>query len=250
MLVPLGYGPRDKFLARAQANEDGQRETAIQLPRMSFQMTGLAYDPTRKQSSILKYSAPGSNISGTRTFQYSPVPYNIGFTLSIMVKNVEDGTFIVEQILPYFTPAWTATLNLNPDLGQKFAVPVTIDDISQEDTYEGSFENRRAIIWTLRFTMQAWFFGPSIQGGKVIQQVDANFRVPPIGMSITDAINLSSDAQVAMSTTPGLSSSNTAVDWYGAVDSVQRPETVPSNTVKSTDPFGFMVDFIRDIDDE
>ena len=46
--VPLAYGPMQKFLARIQQQPDLDRETAITLPRLSFEMQGLQYDPTRK----------------------------------------------------------------------------------------------------------------------------------------------------------------------------------------------------------
>ena len=178
--VPLNYGPRDKFLARLDGNTDLNRKIAIQLPRMTYEMTGLYYDAPRRMP-IMNYisvaDAPRDKVS-----QYSPVPYNINFTLSILVKNVMDGTYIVEQILPYFGPTWQATLNLNPDLNLTYDVPITLDSVTQEDTYEGSFTERRAIIWTLNFTMKGWLFGPtsSTESG-IIRDININFNTNKFG---------------------------------------------------------------------
>jgi hypothetical protein len=178
--VPLNYGPRDKFLARLDGNPDLNRKIAIQLPRMTYEMTGLYYDPSRRMSVINKVSvaeAPNNKVS-----QYTPVPYNIDFTLSILVKNVMDGTYIVEQILPYFGPTWQATLNLNPDLNLTYDVPITLDSVTQEDTYEGGFTERRAIIWTLNFTMKGWLFGPtSSTDSGIIRDINVNFNTNNFG---------------------------------------------------------------------
>lgn len=203
MKVPLNYGPREKYLARLEGNRDGVREIAIQLPRMSFEMTGLYYDPSRKLNALNRIAAPLPGMSGETQWQYQPVPYNIDFTLSIMTKNVEDGTYIVEQILPYFNPVWTATLNINPELNQRYDVPITLDNITNEDTYEGNFENRRAIIWTLTFTMKAYFFGPTFSSiGQIIRDIDINFRTPPIGVSIDTANTTNTDTLINYNIVP------------------------------------------------
>lgn len=182
--VPLNYGPRDKFLARLEGNPDLNRQIAIQLPRMTFEMTGLYYDATRKLPTLNRISGQSQANPLARASQYAPVPYNIDFTLSILVKNVMDGTYIVEQILPYFAPMWQATLNLNPDLNGKYDVPITLDNVTQEDTYEGAFTERRAIIWTLNFTMKGWLFGPtSSTTSGIIRNIDINFIPGQFGES-------------------------------------------------------------------
>lgn len=205
--VPLNYGPRDKFLARLEGDPNLNRPIALQLPRMSFEMVGLYYDSTRKFSTINRIQSANTTNPNSANYQYSPVPYNIEFELSIMVKNAEDGTYIVEQILPYFTPEWTATLNINPDLQLKYDVPLILESINQQDTYEGNFAQRRAIIWTLRFTMKGYLFGPtksSGSGSKLIKEVDVNFIVPPIGMSVTDATPNTTNDIVTIDIQPGM----------------------------------------------
>lgn len=215
MKVPLNYGPRDKFLARVDGNPELTRPIAIQLPRMTFEMTGLYYDPARKLNAVNKLGAPVPGGDGQTRWQFQPVPYNIDFTLSIMVKNVEDGTYIVEQILPYFNPVWAATLNLNPDLNQKHDVPITLDNITCEDTYEGDFINRRAIIWTLSFTMKGYFFGPTNQAnGTIIKEIDINLRTPGEGVTIENANSTNSTYVLNVDIRPGQNANGDPVSYY------------------------------------
>lgn len=213
MKVPLNYGPREKFLARADGNPDSDRPIAIQLPRMSFEMSNMYYDSLRKTSSLNKLSIVNPLDSSSASYQYNPVPYNIDFTLSIMVKNAEDGTYILEQILPYFTPDWTATLNINTDLGQKHDVPVILQSVSSEDTYEGNFESRRAMIWTLTFTMKGWLFGPTKSNGpgsKLIKEIDINFLLTPSNVSVDEANTINSPLVVNVDIKPGMFANGTA----------------------------------------
>lgn len=204
--VPINYGPRDKFLARREGNEDLRRPIAIQLPRMAFEMVDLQYDPSRKLNSLNKIKVVDPNNSGNFLSQYNPVPYNIVFRLSIMVKNVLDGTYIVEQILPYFGPKWEASLTINEDLNQKYDVPIILNDITQEDTYEGYFEQRRAIIWTLTFTMKAWFFGPTISlDSGIIKDINLNFRNVSTNLNTFEDANANnSPANIKVRITPGV----------------------------------------------
>ena len=215
MKVPLNYGPREKFLARLDGSPNLERSIATQLPRMTFEMTGLYYDPARKLNAINRTTAPVPGNEGVTRWQYQPVPYNIDFTLSIMVKNIEDGTYIIEQILPYFNPVWTATLNLNPDLNQKHDVPITLDNITSEDTYEGDFVNRRAVIWTLSFTMKGYFFGPTNQAnGSIIKEIDVNLKVPGKGVSIDNANSTNTDYIMNIDIKPGQDANGNPVTYY------------------------------------
>jgi hypothetical protein len=248
MKVPLNYGPRDKFLARLEGNPDLNRPVAIQLPRMSFEMTNLYYDATRKMQTLNKITAPNPADPNSKIYQYAPVPYNIEFQLSIMVKNAEDGTFIIEQILPYFTPEWTATLNINPDLGLKYDVPVTLDNITSEDSYGGDFTQRRALIWTLNFSMKGWLFGPTkTTGGKIIKDIDTNIMIPPNGVLLDNANADNTDPVVNINITPGQYANGQAVDWYGDASANTRPVVVAANTVTANSSYGFMIDFTENI---
>jgi hypothetical protein len=203
MKVPLNYGPREKFLARLDGNPDLYRPIAIQLPRMTFEVTGITYDSNRKLPMTNKITTPDPSDPTGVLYQYMPVPYNIDITLSIMVKNAEDGTYIIEQILPYFNPMWSATLNLIPEMNVKHDIPITLDNITCEDTYEGDFLNRRAIIWTLNFTLKGYFFGPSISSNTgIIKEINTNISIPPGNVLMEYATQNNSPSQVNLDIFP------------------------------------------------
>jgi hypothetical protein len=157
--VPLNYGPKEKYIQRITQDPTLTKSVAITVPRMSFEMTNLTYDSTRKQQSTLMNFA-GSSGTNTVKSQYIPVPYNIEFSLSLYVRNHEDGTQIIEQILPYFTPDYTMTVNINPEMGKSYDFPVILDTVNQDIQYEGDFLTTRLITWTLTFTAKTFMFGP------------------------------------------------------------------------------------------
>tara|TARA_Y100000996_G_scaffold328304_1_gene264375 strand:- start:583 stop:1632 length:1050 start_codon:yes stop_codon:yes gene_type:complete len=172
--VPISYGPKQKFLLRLQDDakaRDGS-VTSISLPRMAFEMTGLEYDPTRQQNKLIRTQKTLLETSdvGKRGFQYQPAPYNINFSLSILAKNAIDAIQIVEQILPYFQPEYTVAMKMVDSMSEVRDVPVILNSVTMEDMYEGSFEERRVIEYTLEFTMKLYFFGP-VYTGEVIKNV-------------------------------------------------------------------------------
>lgn len=158
--VPLSYAPRQKFLARISAlPESGQANFQTIVPRMAFEMVGIEYDPNRRVSLLQQNRAVNSTTS-TVNSQYAPSPYNVQMNLYVYTKNQDDGLQIIEQILPYFNPDFNLTLNAIPALDIKNDLPILLNNISYEDDYEGEFTTRRAIIWTLSFTLKLNFFGP------------------------------------------------------------------------------------------
>jgi hypothetical protein len=156
--VGLSYGPMQKFLAKLEQQADLKKPIAITLPRMSFEMVSLQYDPTRKTSVTQTFRA--SDDAGNIKKVYMPVPYNIGFELSIYSKLSDDALQIVEQILPFFQPSFNLTLDLIDSIGEKKDIPIILDSIDMQDDYEGDFTVRRALIYTLRFTVKSYLFGP------------------------------------------------------------------------------------------
>ena len=196
--VPISYSPRDKLLARIETDPSLRKPDAVSLPRMGFEMTSMTYAGERKLSTIKKFTALGTN--GTnRTIMYAPVPYDVNFQLSIMVKNAEDGTQILEQILPFFTPEWTNTVQLIDDMDIKLDIPLVLLSVSSDDTYEGDFETRRALIWTLDFTMKCYFFGPT-KTKKLIKLANVNFFID----GFDTAIGTSNTALERVAIRPGL----------------------------------------------
>jgi hypothetical protein len=166
--VPLAYGPTQKFLARLNQSPDLNKPVQITLPRMSFEFTGLTYDATRKATTTQTFTAK-SVVDGTETKKaYLPVPYNMQFELSIMSKLNDDALQIIEQIIPYFQPAYTMSVDLVETIGEKRDIPVVLENITMQDDYEGDFTTRRVLIYTLRFTVKTYLFGPTQSATKDI----------------------------------------------------------------------------------
>jgi hypothetical protein len=174
--VPLAYGPKQKFLARVTGDSKLSNEAivAIKLPRMSFEITSLEYDPQSKIGKMNKLRR-GSITDGSQQIVYTNSPYKIGISLSILAKNQDDALQVVEQILPYFQPEYTITINEIPEIGVKGDIPIVLTGVNLTDDYEGDYLTRRAIIYTLDFSTRVRFYGP-IQDKNVIltSSVDIN----------------------------------------------------------------------------
>jgi len=182
--VPLSYGAKEKYLVRLQSDPTLTKSIATTVPRMSFDLVGMSYDTTRKQQTTLQNFGFSS---GSFRSQYVPIPYNFDFNLSIYVRNTEDGTQILEQILPFFTPDFTVTIDFIKEMDQKYDMPVILNSVSPEVDYEGDFMNTRLIIWNLTFTAKGYIWPPvsANNSSKYITSANANIY--------TDSTNL--DAQ-------------------------------------------------------
>jgi hypothetical protein len=173
--VPLAYAPKEKFLTRLDQQPNlSEREMAITLPRMSFEISGISYDGSRKLTRVQKYKQVKAGEDGkVMTYNYTPVPYNISYTLNIFTATAESGLQIVEQILPFFQPDYTVTVNAVPSLNIKRDVPIILNDVNYEDSYSGDFTTRRAVIYTLNFTAKTYLFGPATTQ-NVIKEVQSD----------------------------------------------------------------------------
>ena len=166
--IPLAYCPTQKFLARIEQSPDLNKPMAITLPRMSFEFTGLTYDPSRKVTTTQQFKVkdPNSNTDVKKSFM--PVPYNMAFELSIYCKLNDDALQIIEQILPYFQPQYNLTVELVEEIKEKRDVPIVLENITIDDQYEGDFTQRRVLLYTLRFTAKTYLFGPASSASKDI----------------------------------------------------------------------------------
>ena len=157
MKVPVSYGPRQKFLARIQQQPELNKATQLSLPRMSFEVNNITYDPSRKTGVTQTFKVKdGKQVKKV----FMPVPYNLGFELNILTKLQDDSLQILEQVLPFFQPGFTLTIDLVNSIGERRDVPMVLDSINFTDDYEGNFETRRALIYTLNFTAKTFMFGP------------------------------------------------------------------------------------------
>ena len=179
--VPIAYSPRDRWilrLRRARGVSGTDEAVAMSLPRMGFDLTGITYDGTRKLNTMGQvYSANTAAGTSTLMKQYNPVPYNFDFSLYSMVSNAEDGAQIFEQIVPFFTPEFTVTVNLIPSMNIAPDVTMVLGGVQIEDNYQGDFQTTREIIWTLNFTMKGYVY-PDVKTGSVVKTVIVNLRMP------------------------------------------------------------------------
>ena len=220
--VPIAYGPKEKFLVRLAQDPNLDQDVAVSLPRMGFEMTGINYAANRKLPSTLKHSKVDRSDITKLTTQHIPVPYDIQFTLSIFVKNADDGTQILEQILPYFQPEWTNNIKLQPELDLVYDIPCVLNDVSVEDTYEGDFAARRALIWNLNFTMKGFVFGPISTNGTI--------RRATVGIGDVDTlVNIEN-----VNTLPGLTANNTPTS--------NSALSVSAGQIEADDPYGIISD--------
>jgi len=175
--VPISYGPKEKYLAQLDQNPNLDRKVAIQLPVMSFEMTSFNYSAERRLNPLTRMYYNTAAVNKLKSV-FTPTPFDIGFQLNIYVRNAEDGVRILEQVLPYFTPEYTATLKLldnMPDV--KVDVPVVFNSMTTEDTYEGDYETRRALIHTLDFTIKGYVFGPVRERSGLIRMANTQFFI-------------------------------------------------------------------------
>lgn len=173
--VPLAYGPTQKFLARMKQEADLNKPIQMTLPRMSFEFTNVAYDPSRKSTKNQSFTITTSDGQQVKRI-YSPVPYNMTFVLSAYTKLNDDALQITEQILPYFNPSYNLSIKFLGNLNEIRDIPITLDSVVMEDDYEGNFETRRALVYTYTFTAKVYLFGPVTDvTGDIIKKVTVGY---------------------------------------------------------------------------
>lgn len=225
--VPIAYGPMQKFLAMIQSNPNLTQKQAITLPRMSFEFNNVVYDPERRLTSLVRNTKSISSNDAALYSNYAPAPYNIDVTLSIMAKYSEDGTKILEQILPFFKPEWTTSVKLVDDIPDYYDIPTILTSVSSEEIYEGSYQERQVIIWSLTFTMKGYFFGP-VQTKKIIKFANTNFY--------TDLVNgtYSATPSERIRVYPGLLANGSPADYTS--EQVIQATALASITDDTADP--------------
>ena len=169
--VPLNYGAKEKYIVRLTSDPTLTKSIATMVPRISFELTGMTYDESRKLPSTLRNFT--ANTSTAINTQFVPVPYNYSFSMSIYVRNTEDGAQIMEQILPFFTPDYTVTVDFINSMGHKYDMPIILNSVSNQTDYEGDMMSTRLIIWNLEFTAKGYIW-PPVQNAEVIRQANTS----------------------------------------------------------------------------
>ena len=219
--VPISYGPRDKHLARVIADPELNRPWSLILPMMTFTLKSFYYDADRKLNKVgrLPGKRPTATSKNIVNNVYTPVPYTFNFELQVTVKNTDDGSKIIEQILPWFTPDWTPTVRIIDEPEIILDVPLILNPVRMEDTWEGSFESQRYITYTLSFRMLGNIYGP-------------NRRSPIIKRAITNVGLENTDPDFTMITTPGLT--------VEGLPTSKESESVPYSDIDWNDTFGYI----------
>jgi hypothetical protein len=229
--VPLAYGPKEKFLVRITQDPNLDQQVAIQLPRMGFEMTTLAYDGQRRLAGTSR-NVKVVDDKNKLDFTYMPVPYDLNFNLYAYVRNADDGAQIMEQIVPYFGPEWTNQVRLIPEMNLIQDVPTILNTVSIEDTYEGDFDTRRALIYTFDFTVKAYFYGPVRRQGIIKRsQIDFGIVTGNTANRITteDIARTGRSSRIVVQ--PGLLANGSPTTNSAA--------SIPYTQIEATDDYGF-----------
>lgn len=231
--IPLTYAPRQRYLERINGDLNLDRPLALTLPRMSFEMTGMTYSSERKLNTLNQLHRTRTT-SNTKIFtSYAPVPYDVAFQLNIYVGNIEDGTHIVEQILPYFTPEFTVSLRRVSDLELNIDLPIILNSVSTEDNYEGSLEDRRFIIWTLDFTLKGQLYGFVVPNKPIVNRAYINLHPT---MNVASA-NSYDQIQIR----PAM--------FANGMPTTNASLSVPVGEIRANDNFGIATDIVNILGD-
>jgi len=229
--VPLVYSNKDKMLARVYADPDLDKPAAIVLPRMAFEQNGFVVDKARRLPTLNRFVsmyAPDANKLYTA---YSPVPITVTYRLYVAVKNVSDGNKIVEQIVPYFTPDLTMSVQLIDEIDRLFDVAVVLKEpVTYEDSFSGPLEQRRTVIYTLTFDLETYLFGP-VKPKPIIKFSTTRYWAGGAGETVADAV-ANSSMGYATHAQPGLTANGEPA--YSASDSVDP------NVIYANSDFGYI----------
>ena len=236
--VPITYAAKDKMLARVLQDPALDKTNAVPaMPMISFEMGKMTYDGSRKLNTIGKVSVKDPDNMSKFKYQYNPVPYNIEFKVYVYVKNAEDGTKIIEQILPYFTPDWTTTVNLIPEVNVTMDIPIVLNNINQFDKYDGAYIERRAIIWELDFTLKGYIYGP-IKTSGVIKFIRTQFYIPAVADGKLEYARGVTPIAEKVTIQPGLDANGNPINYYGQPNNSLG--TLPYTEINAEDDYGFI----------
>lgn len=229
--VPISYGPKERYLARAVQNPDLLRSVSMVFPRISFEINTIRYASERKLNSVNRNVYSNAN-TATLSSQFNPVPYDFDIVLSVIARNADDATRIVEQILPYFTPEWTVGVKLIPDMNIEMDIPIVLKSVALEDSYANNFEAKEFIIWTLSFTLKGYLYGP-ITKPKIIKQAYVSLYTPTTN-AVNFSINSISNAEY-VAVQPGL-------DANGDPTTILA-NSIPLSQISANSDYGFITEF-------
>lgn len=241
--VPIRYGPKQKWYALLHRHPSDSPMIAAQVPRIGFEITNITRDRDRKINPVHKIISVVDSDDKNKVYsQFSPIPYKVNFELWVMAKNVNDMFQITEQIIPFFNPDMSQTLNLIPQLDYKYDIRINMDDgINIQDIYDGEFKERRILVHTFSFEIDAWYFGPVTKNG-VIKRVQADLHVLPGQGTVTATEIYNSGRDVRIVVKPGLTTSGTPTNT--------ADNSIPYQQIDADDDYGFITEIYDLYDDK
>lgn len=168
--VPLYYSPREKFIDnRAQNPDIDSTAFDIIFPAIGFELTGLNYAAERALNPLQKIH--DASIENDTSVTYNRAPYDLTFQVTIGARRFEESLRIVEQILPFFQPDIALTINDREDFELQTNINVALNSVGLDMQYEGSFDQRRTILWNLQLTAKAYYYAPLQQRERIKKTV-------------------------------------------------------------------------------
>ena len=223
-----------------------RQSATITLPVISFEMGKMQYDGSRKLNTINRIAVKDTTNQSKLSYQYNPVPYNIDFKVYIYAKNTEDGTKIIEQILPYFTPDWTTTINIIPEMNINIDIPIILNNINYSDNYDGKYIDRRSIIWSLDLVLKGYIYGP-VKKSNIIKFIKTNFYIPNVeDGNLTSTTVANTPIAEKFTIQPGLNANAEPINYYGQANDTLG--TLAYSVIESDDNYGHIT-FVYDTDE-
>ena len=228
--VPITYARKSKMVSLHERDHITTKVQS-QLPVISFMMTSITYGSDRKTSSINKNKVKID--PQIMNVQFAEIPYNLDFELYIMAKSYDDAAQIVEQIIPYFQPSFTPTVKMVPELDLSYDLKTTLTGLAIQDDFEGSTEEQGFVLWTLNFTMNSYFFGPTQKQGVIKRAIVDLVSVPGSGeVTGEDVEKFGRSSRIT--TTPGLTADGQPTTL--------KENSIPYTEIEIDDPYGFVTE--------
>ena len=142
-------------------------------------MTTISPDASRGRTKFIPLfssTEAGGNCSSTGNSINEQVPVNVGFSLYVYTRHIDDTLQIVEQIIPYFNPDHVIELDLN-DAQSNVRIPIVMTSSNISERFDGDFGSRRVNISSLSFIAKSYVYGKVIPSVSAITTTGLSFGV-------------------------------------------------------------------------
>jgi hypothetical protein len=189
--VPLEFGSKQKWYVENTADPNkgivdnsnpilNQNPFERQFPRMVYSLENMQYDPKRKLAATLQNVSKNGGSLTDDLVQYIPVPWTFTFLLTIGTKNLTESWQIIEQIVPYFQPHLSVSVDYydatnGPIMNQSYQSQVLLINPPEFDVdWEGDYNKMRKVEASMSFRFNGYIFLPTTNG-KLITNVTVKY---------------------------------------------------------------------------